>query len=86
LLDHARRYWSNAREIGEPGHIDMQAGGSMQAQHALMAQTAALISIAESLDSIATTNRISARRGQLASKALDTLAKELTKIRYMVPK
>jgi len=83
IIDHARRYWHNAQAIGEPGAQDMREGGAIQAQHALMAQTAALISMAESLDAISTTVRVSARRLQLNNGYFKTLAQEITKLRYL---
>ena len=85
-IDHARRYFNNAVAIGEPGQPDMLESGSIQAQHALMAQTAALISIAEALDRIDRTNRVVAREARISAKALDLLSKEITKLRYMARK
>lgn len=82
-IDYAKRYFDNAKRIGEPGSPDMVQARDFQMQHAQMAQAAALVAIAEHLESMATTSRINARRFQLVTQAVQVLAKEITKLRYI---
>lgn len=82
-LTLAREYWANARRIGEPGSPSMLEAGDLQARHADMAQTAALLSIAESLHALARDAPGNRRRLANLANSADTLAKELTKIRYI---
>jgi hypothetical protein len=82
-LDYAKRYFHNAQSIGEPGQPNMVEAERLQSQHAIMAQTAALVAIAESLEQINTASRITARNMRNISAYFKTLAAEITKIRYM---
>lgn len=79
----AREYLANARRIGEPGSLTMIEGAALLDQHASMAQTAALVSIAESLHGLARSSGVAHRRIAKAAGSLDTLASELTKLRYL---
>lgn len=81
--DYAKRYFDNAKRIGEPGSPDMVQARDFQMQHAQMAQAAALVSIADSLESMMQTSRVNARRFQLVTQAVQVLAKEITKLRYL---
>lgn len=82
-LQLARAYLDNARHIGEPGSPSMRDAADLQAAHATMAQTAALVSIAESLDRIATTAPANQRRLQSAASSVDQLARELHRLREL---
>jgi hypothetical protein len=83
ILHEARTYWRNAQQIGAPGQLGMtdEAGAALQRAHAHMATTAALISIAESLDHMATDIRRYQRRTSDTPGDLHTLAKEITRLR-----
>jgi hypothetical protein len=85
-LQLARQYLDNARSIGEPGSPSMTEAGELQRQHAEMARTAALISMAESLHEISRYAKPSNRRLNELSHGIKTLADEITKIRYIVRK
>jgi hypothetical protein len=76
-LEAMRDYWENTRVL-EPGEL--------QNRHAELARTAALVSIAESLDRIcdASVDPTTRRRMTIVADSLNTLSKELTKIRYSV--
>ena len=80
-LQLAREYWGNACAIGGPGNPDMVEAAQLQAQHAAMASTAALLSIAESLHRLAAVAPSDHRDRHDTAKSLDVLAKEITKIR-----
>lgn len=82
----AKQYWENARRIGDPGSPSMLQAAELQHQHAEMARTAALVSIAENLERIATTVPGYQRRVAGAAKAIETVAKELTAMRYLLRK
>lgn len=77
----AREYWATARAIGDPGSPNMIEAADQQRQHALMASTAALVSMAESLHELALAGRANRAPTRAGAKSLDTLAKEMTKIR-----
>jgi len=85
-LDHARMYWEGLRRFGELGEPTVLEMGEIQTRHAEMARTAALVSIAESLDRLADNGARRAQARRLAS--LDSnvalVAKEITKIRYIM--
>lgn len=78
-LESARRYWENLRVLGE------ETGPPVPAEaHAELCRTAALMSIAESLDRLTDppTVRTHARRAAQVAQALESLAKKLDKIEY----
>jgi hypothetical protein len=79
----ARAYFDNARRIGEPGSPTMIEAAALQAAHADMARAASLLSIAESLHRIAADGHSSHRRLGAAATHIETVAKELTKLRYL---
>lgn len=76
-LESARRYWENLRVLGEEGGEPVPAD-----RHADMCRTAALMSIAESLDRLADAPAARARDRRLteATTALEHLSKKLDKI------
>ena len=83
-LQAAREYLANARAIGEPGSPSMIDAAELQSAHALMAQAAAFVSIAESLHRLAVLAPGGARRMTRVAKALETVAKEDTAMRYLM--
>ena len=82
-LQMARAYYENARRIGEPGSPTMIEAAALMAQHADMARTAALVSIAGSLDSMVRDQANMHRRSGKAIASLDAMAKELYKLRNL---
>jgi hypothetical protein len=79
----ARAYLTNARRIGEPGSPNMIEAAALQHQHAEMASAAALVSVAESLHRLARDGHHQHRRFMVLVSSVDTMAKELTKLRYL---
>lgn len=82
-LQLARVYLDNAQRIGEPGNRNMIEGADLQAAHADMARTAAIVSVAASLERIAAHTASNQRRIAVAASAADTLARELHKLREL---
>ena len=84
----AREYLDNARRIGAPGSPNMREAGELQQAHADMARTAALVSMAESLHKLAGAAPSDAERkvARALAGSLDTVAKELTKLRSLARK
>lgn len=80
-LLEARAYWKNAHAIGAPGQRDMHEGAELQHQHAEMARTAALLSIAETLDRMRTDASGNGRRLATIANSLVTITKEIAKMR-----
>jgi hypothetical protein len=80
----ARAFLENARAIGEPGGPNMIEGAALQQQHANMASSAALVSIAESLNTMLRMQANTRLRLARAVTSLHTLSRDIEKIRYAV--
>jgi hypothetical protein len=80
-LHLARQYLTNARAIGQPGQPTITDAAPLQAAHARMAQTAALIAIAEELHTTTQATRTNAKRLATVSNDLHQLAKDIARIR-----
>jgi hypothetical protein len=81
-IDATRLWWENLAVIGEPGGPSTEG-----VDHAMMARTAALVSIAESLDLLVHPSQMTTPRDRVVqslAKSLDSLAKEVEKIRYIL--
>jgi hypothetical protein len=72
-VDAAKLYWSNVHHLDQP---------EVAAFHAKLAETAALVAIAESLDTIAKaiTNPVDRQRDTATARNVDLLTKTLKQI------